>query len=223
MSLPEFPKPENILSQEQAINAIITSVAMVESALSHIINAESEKIKYAIDCFKCNCSCEHLQKLLEINKSASALIEQVNDIELILKNKLRLATNCMPCKPKPPEKPDCPDDDKNCCCICNPINCGTPCPQHFCHTPPQCGEHKDCHCCYDCHKPGSHPQFCCHHQCDRPCGCDCCGHIPKPEAICKPDCAESPCPPSSDKPPVCPAQGQCKPNCCEHKSPSEST
>lgn len=46
MSLPEFENEP--ISREDAVNYILTSIAMEEMALSHILNAEGEKIQYVI-------------------------------------------------------------------------------------------------------------------------------------------------------------------------------
>lgn len=44
MSMPEFPKPDPDFTPEKALTMILSSVALEEVALSHIINAEAEKI-----------------------------------------------------------------------------------------------------------------------------------------------------------------------------------
>jgi len=107
--MPEFPDSKDILSRDQAINAILTSIAMEETALSRIINAESEKIQHAIEYIKSNRNCCGLQKLLEVNESAASMLEQVNDMQIILKNKLRTVVKLMPppCPPLPPCPPPC--------------------------------------------------------------------------------------------------------------------
>lgn len=48
VSMPEFPKPIPDLTQEQALTMILSSIALEEVALSHIINAEGEKIQYVL-------------------------------------------------------------------------------------------------------------------------------------------------------------------------------
>lgn len=125
MSMPEFPSSEAILTREQAINAILTSIAMEEIALSHIMNAEGEKIQYAIEYIKANNTSCDLHKLLEINKSAAEMLEQITDMQIVLKNKMRLAVKHLsprpphppcpppkPCPPRPPCRPSTP-----CTCI----------------------------------------------------------------------------------------------------------
>lgn len=48
MSLPTFPDENLSINREDAVNYILTSIAMEELALSHILNAEGEKIQYVI-------------------------------------------------------------------------------------------------------------------------------------------------------------------------------
>ena len=114
MSMPEFPNRDIILTRDQAFNAILTSIAMEETALSHIINAEGEKIQSAIQHMDCKCRAD-LNMLLKFNESAANMIDTVSDLQIILKNKLRLVLKHIeqehqppPCPPKPcPPKP-CP-------------------------------------------------------------------------------------------------------------------
>ena len=87
--MPNFPNKDCILKKEEAINAILTSIAMEEASLSHILNAEGEKIQHFIGSFKHKE--EHLDKLLEVNESVSNVIDQITDLQLILKSKLKLA------------------------------------------------------------------------------------------------------------------------------------
>ena len=113
MSMPEFPELGEILTRDEAINSVLASIAMEEAALSHIINAEGEKIQYAVKCAEC---CD-MDKVLAVNKSVSGVIEQITDLQIILKNKLRIAISSLSpekdtrCVHKPQYKP------------CKPICC----------------------------------------------------------------------------------------------------
>ena len=48
MSLPSFPVVEPPIKREDAVNQILSSIAMEELGLSHILNAEGEKLQYIL-------------------------------------------------------------------------------------------------------------------------------------------------------------------------------
>lgn len=50
MSQPNIPniRPNIALDREEAINLILASIAMEDMALSHILNAEGEKLQYVL-------------------------------------------------------------------------------------------------------------------------------------------------------------------------------
>lgn len=106
MSMPKFPKACTILSREEAINSILTSIAMEEAALSHLINVESEKIRHVIEEVR-PCGKSDLELLLKVNDSVADMIASITDLQIVLKNKLRIACNCSCTRPKPAVHP-CP-------------------------------------------------------------------------------------------------------------------
>lgn len=83
-------KPSNI-KREQSITDIIESVALEQTALSNILNAEGEKIKTALELCKSN------DDLLKINKSVKSMISSITILETILHAKLELFDECL-CK-----------------------------------------------------------------------------------------------------------------------------
>jgi ribosome biogenesis protein Nip4 len=84
MSMPEFPKLGD-LTLEQAVNSILVSVAMEEAALSHILNAEGEKMQ-AIIAMKYVTP----EELLELNDSVIKLVNSVTRLEMMFQAKLEL-------------------------------------------------------------------------------------------------------------------------------------
>jgi hypothetical protein len=103
---------------------------MEETALSHIINAEGEKIQYAIEhAKKLGAKSEpDMRALIDINDSVTAMLEQITDLQFILLNKLNKALKRLPscaqktCQAEPqPDEPcqagpcqDKPCQDKSC-------------------------------------------------------------------------------------------------------------
>lgn len=83
MSMPVI-KPGTI-TREDAIGDIIESIAMEESSLSHIINAESEKIMAVVE--NPNTTAD---QLLAINRSVKSTISAITHIEAMLQAKLDL-------------------------------------------------------------------------------------------------------------------------------------
>ncbi|MEF9939760.1 MAG: hypothetical protein RR225_04395 [Clostridium sp.] len=69
----------------QAINDIIESVALEETALSHILNAEGEKIQAFVAM-----SGVTPDQLLAVNTSVQNMITSITNLEMILQNKLNL-------------------------------------------------------------------------------------------------------------------------------------
>lgn len=105
MSMPEFPKPDPDLTQEQALTMILSSIALEEAALSHIINAEGEKIQYVLSRSSCGWASSGLEDVLAVNKSVTNLLEMVMQNQLILKNKMEKVLEYLPPPPPRPPRP----------------------------------------------------------------------------------------------------------------------
>ena len=82
------------VSFDQAVVDLMESIALQESALSHILCAESQKMKTAMG-MKAALSMEELDlcKLLEVNDSATNMVHAVANLELVLKEKLEFIAN----------------------------------------------------------------------------------------------------------------------------------
>lgn len=74
----------------QAITDIIASVALEQAALSHILNAEGEKLQKVI-----NAAGVTSTQMLDTNKSVEKMINAVSRLEMILQSKLELFDDCL--------------------------------------------------------------------------------------------------------------------------------
>lgn len=71
----------------QAITDLIESIALEESALGHILNAEGEKIQKAL------CSDITMDQVLTVNETVMNMVETINDLEHTLRDKLEFISN----------------------------------------------------------------------------------------------------------------------------------
>ena len=124
MSMPSFPKDGANMTREQALTMVVASIAMEENALSRIMDAEGDKLRYILDRCREACGCPETPKeILEANESVTRLLDAVAQNQTILRNKLALALEaggCCPPGPEPPCPPPCPPVPP-----CPP----TPCPE----------------------------------------------------------------------------------------------
>lgn len=79
----------------QAVTDIITSIALEQTALSHILNAEGEKIQKFV------ANATNPEDLLAVNKSVQSMVSCITKLELILQSKLDLFNDylCVNCQP----------------------------------------------------------------------------------------------------------------------------
>lgn len=131
MSMPSFPPCGADMTKDEALTMIIASIAMEELALSHIVNAEGEKLQYVLGTLPGSRKpCASTQEILAVNQSAAALLDTVMQSQMLLKGKLEKALEASgrkpapepPCPPGHPCDPPCPPD-----CLCEPPCCGSSC------------------------------------------------------------------------------------------------
>lgn len=68
-----------------AASSLIQSIALEETAISHILNAEGEKIQKVLSLHNCDC-----KDILEVNKSVQDTVDKITSLEIVLKAKLDL-------------------------------------------------------------------------------------------------------------------------------------
>ena len=77
-------------TRSQAVTDIIESVALQETALSHILNAEGEKIQKVVAM-----SDVTPEVLMAVSKSVEAMVGAVSRLEMILQSKLAVFDGCL--------------------------------------------------------------------------------------------------------------------------------
>lgn len=93
MSMPTFPLDPTILTREDALNQVLSSIAMEELGLSHILNAEGEKLQYVLGTLPGGGLTPTVDELLDVNQSVQNLLYSVTQNQLMLKNKAYDALN----------------------------------------------------------------------------------------------------------------------------------
>lgn len=93
MGMPKIECPD--IDKCDAATSLLQSIALEEAAISHILNAEGEKLQKAI-----SMDCRH-KDLIEINKSVEDMVDKITALELVLKSKLELVAPILyDCKKK---------------------------------------------------------------------------------------------------------------------------
>lgn len=99
MSMPSIPNmaPDIQIDREDAVNIILASIGMEELSLSHILNAEAEKIQYALGTLQVGTDdagnpvySESLTaaEVLEMNESAARVLRDVIKNQMLLGMKM---------------------------------------------------------------------------------------------------------------------------------------
>lgn len=93
MSMPTFPNIGSI-NREDAVNYLLTSIAMEELGLSHIINAEGEKIQYVLGTLPgITGPGATVEEILATNDSVKGVLNSAVQNQLLLKGKMESAIN----------------------------------------------------------------------------------------------------------------------------------
>lgn len=109
MSMPSFPPCGANMTKDEALTMIVASIAMEELALSHIVNAEGEKLQYILGTLPGGSkTCASAQEVLEVNQSVNKLLDTVMQSQMLLKGKLERALESGRDEPPPIPGPHCP-------------------------------------------------------------------------------------------------------------------
>ncbi len=113
MSMPTFPQNDPPLSREGSLNEIIASIAAEELSLSHILNAEGEKLQYVLGTLPGLDEAASLDEVLRINQSVKDTVSSIMEQQMMLSAKLGAALKAPiipgPAGPAGPAGPTGPD------------------------------------------------------------------------------------------------------------------
>lgn len=71
-------------TRAQAITDLVTSVALEEAALAHILNAEGEKIQKIV------ADATTAEEMIAVNTSVESMVKSITQLEMVLHGKLEL-------------------------------------------------------------------------------------------------------------------------------------
>lgn len=91
MSLPTFPQIDPPLTREGSLNEIISSIAAEELSLSHILNAEGEKLQYVLGTLPGLEEAAVLEEVMQVNQSVQETLSDVMEQQMLLTGKLTSA------------------------------------------------------------------------------------------------------------------------------------
>ncbi len=94
MAMPKIPDmtPKIELCRSDTIDILLASIALQEMGLSHVINAEGEKLQEFIRYAN---QCNAHKELLEVNESIRKTLETVESIENLLVTKTKYVVEIM--------------------------------------------------------------------------------------------------------------------------------
>jgi len=113
LSYPNIPDitPDINLCRKDVVNLLLASIALEELGLSHIINAEAEKIQYVLGTLDRRGPAEPttVDQLLKVNRSVELALRNVIKNQMLLQFKLEdtITLSKMPTPPPHTEEPCC--------------------------------------------------------------------------------------------------------------------
>lgn len=91
MSMPSIPNldPTINLNRDDALNIILSSIGMEELSLAHIVNAEAEKIQFALGTLEtANGQAATMEQIIETNNSAGKMLRDVIKNQMLIGMKM---------------------------------------------------------------------------------------------------------------------------------------
>ncbi len=90
MSMPNIPNmnPSITVTRDDAVNMILSSIGMEELSLAHIVNAEAEKIQFALGTLETADGAASLDDIMAVNASAKRMLRDVIKNQMLIGMKM---------------------------------------------------------------------------------------------------------------------------------------
>lgn len=90
MSMPSIPNlnPTISVGRDDALNIILSSIGMEELGLAHIVNAEAEKIQFALGTLETADGAATMEQIMEVNSSAKKMLRDVIKNQMLIGMKM---------------------------------------------------------------------------------------------------------------------------------------
>ena len=90
MSMPNIPdlNPDVSIDRDDALNVILSSIGMEELSMSHIVNAEAEKIQFALGTLEGTAAPLSIEEIMEVNNSANKMLRDVIKNQMLIGMKM---------------------------------------------------------------------------------------------------------------------------------------
>ena len=107
MSMPNIPDitPTIEVTREDALNIILSSIGMEELSLAHIVNAEAEKIQFALGTLIPESTPATLEEIMAVNTSAKKMLRDVIKNQMLIGMKMEDTVELALATPETPEEP----------------------------------------------------------------------------------------------------------------------
>lgn len=91
MSMPNIPdlNPSVTINRADALNVILSSIGMEELSMAHIVNAEAEKIQFALGTLETSGGkAASIEQIMEVNNSSNKMLRDVIKNQMLIGMKM---------------------------------------------------------------------------------------------------------------------------------------
>ncbi len=113
MSMPNVPdiNPSVSLTRDDALNVILSSIGMEELSMAHLVNAEAEKIQFALGTLEtANGEAASLEDIMKVNTSSNKMLRDVIKNQMLIGMKMEEVVSLAAAQDATTEAPVVPEE-----------------------------------------------------------------------------------------------------------------